>query len=115
MGNQAGGRRPSSRGRSTPPARYLPGAPRADRDDHALSELPLQSSLADPLHDWRVCGGDQPSLSDSVPTNALPFVGREELLLQFDRLANHARHAANVVLALSGEAGIGKSRLLREF
>src|SRR5262249_17819694 len=43
-----------------------------------------------------------------------PFVGREQLLQQIYELADGARSGHGVVVALSGEMGIGKTRLLRE-
>jgi DNA-binding NarL/FixJ family response regulator len=49
----------------------------------------------------------------SIPIEA-PFVGREQLLQHIHELADVARGGQGVVVALSGEAGIGKTRLLRE-
>jgi DNA-binding CsgD family transcriptional regulator/tetratricopeptide (TPR) repeat protein len=49
----------------------------------------------------------------SVPIEA-PFVGREQLLAHIHELADVARSGNGIVAALSGESGIGKTRLLRE-
>jgi DNA-binding NarL/FixJ family response regulator/tetratricopeptide (TPR) repeat protein len=44
-----------------------------------------------------------------------PFVGREGLLDLFDEALERARQTRRLVVRLVGEAGIGKTRLLREF
>ncbi|MCC7368325.1 MAG: hypothetical protein IT306_07880 [Chloroflexi bacterium] len=43
-----------------------------------------------------------------------PFVGREQLLEYIHEFADIARSGNGIVVALSGEAGIGKTRLLHE-
>lgn len=80
-----------------------------------MSAQSVRAALEDPLHDWRVRGDALSTLSDAVPTCEPPLIGREDLLVQFERLAMRARSGDAVILALSGEAGIGKTRLLREF
>jgi Cdc6-like AAA superfamily ATPase len=75
----------------------------------------VSSDLDDPLHDWRVRGASLSTVADTVLTTEPPLVGREDLLVQFERLAARARNGAQVILALSGEPGSGKTRLLREF
>ncbi len=80
-----------------------------------MSMRPVRAVREDPLHDWRVRGRPLSSLTDTAPSCEPPLVGREDLLGQFQRLAMGARSDDAVVLALSGEAGIGKTRLLREF
>jgi DNA-binding CsgD family transcriptional regulator/tetratricopeptide (TPR) repeat protein len=49
----------------------------------------------------------------SAPIEA-PFVGREQLLEHLHELADVARGGDGIVATLSGEAGIGKTRLLHE-
>ncbi len=73
-----------------------------------------QLALDDPLRGWRVGGSTLSSVSDTGLADEPPLVGRDDLLARFERLAIRA-HTERLVLALSGEAGIGKTRLLREF
>ena len=48
------------------------------------------------------------------PADGLPFVGREAELAQYDSKWEHARTAGPRLLLLSGEPGIGKTRLALE-
>ncbi|GBD08542.1 putative deoxycholate-binding periplasmic protein YgiS [Candidatus Thermoflexus japonica] len=48
-------------------------------------------------------------------STAVPFVGREAALRQLQEAYDQARHGQRVVVFISGEAGIGKTRLLHEF
>src|SRR5690349_1033162 len=71
--------------------------------------------LAEPVRAWRVVGeGVAESRFDARQTGAAtPLVGREhELGLLLDRWAR-AKGGEGQVVLLSGEAGIGKSRLVR--
>lgn len=66
------------------------------------------------LHDWRVATESPGDSGGSVRRYATPFVGREALLHQLLQIVAQARDGDRLVVSLSGEAGIGKSRLLRE-
>jgi class 3 adenylate cyclase len=67
-----------------------------------------------PVRPWRVLGKTAAaSRSEVVYVSALtPLVGRDEELGQLLRLWSHAKTGEGRVILLSGEAGIGKSRLL---
>ena len=67
-----------------------------------------------PLHDWRVAAESSRAAVGSVRRYETPFVGREDLLHQFHQIVAQARASDGLVITLTGEAGIGKSRLLRE-
>jgi hypothetical protein len=70
----------------------------------------------DPLHDWRVRAGTTLSnLADAIEVNVPPLAGREDLLQQFDRLLPNSAALRTSVFALTGEPGIGKTRLLQSF
>ena len=49
------------------------------------------------------------------PSSRSPFVGREDELGRLDRVLTHVGQGGPTVLDVTGEAGIGKSRLLAEF
>ncbi|MFN8633909.1 MAG: LuxR C-terminal-related transcriptional regulator [Chloroflexota bacterium] len=66
------------------------------------------------LHDWRVAAIPRASIVTGPRGAETPFVGRQALLgLVEDTLAGAAQ-GRHVVVRLVGEAGIGKTRLLRE-
>src|SRR4051812_46205263 len=67
-----------------------------------------------PLHDWRVASEPAGLASGRVRPHETPFVGREALLHQFHQLVVQARASDRLVVSLTGEPGIGKTRLLRE-
>jgi DNA-binding CsgD family transcriptional regulator/tetratricopeptide (TPR) repeat protein len=67
-----------------------------------------------PLHDWRVAAESSRGAIGNAGRFEAPFVGREDLLHQFHQIVAPARAADGLVVTLTGEAGIGKSRLLRE-
>jgi len=50
-----------------------------------------------------------------LPELDVPFVGRDRALQQLRQAYHNARSGHGQVVLLSGEAGIGKSRLIREF
>src|SRR5436190_11779671 len=68
-----------------------------------------------PLHDWRVAAVPRGGIAAGVRRHETPFVGREELLHQFNQVLGQAREDGRLVVCLIGESGIGKTRLLREF
>ena len=135
-----GGRRPDRRGRgagggggrrdartSPPGCRRWPSpatvviAERTRRLLGGLFELarpgpPRLKGFAEPVRAWRV-GGERPRRGPlrgaARPAALTPLVGREqELALLLDRWAR-ARDGEGQVVLLSGEPGIGKSRLVR--
>ena len=82
-----------------------------DRTEHDLK------GFADPVSAWRVLGERRvESRFEAAHGDALTrFVGRtQEIGLLLDRW-EHAKTNEGQVVLLSGEAGIGKSRILREF
>ncbi|MBI3245444.1 MAG: AAA family ATPase [Deltaproteobacteria bacterium] len=84
-------------------------------DCQDLGAQPLKG-IATPLTLYRVLGASaaQSRLDAIMPTGLTPLVGREEeLALLQRRWAQTTDHEGQVVL-LSGEPGIGKSRLVRE-
>jgi DNA-binding SARP family transcriptional activator/tetratricopeptide (TPR) repeat protein len=50
-----------------------------------------------------------------APSLEVPFIGRQEILKQLVRYLDNARTGNSRVVMVSGESGIGKSRLLKEF
>jgi class 3 adenylate cyclase len=69
-----------------------------------------------PLSTYRVVGESerQSRFEVAVSTGLTPLVGREEELGLLRRLWTQAKDGAGQVVLLSGEAGIGKSRLMQE-
>jgi tetratricopeptide (TPR) repeat protein len=66
------------------------------------------------LHDWRVgAEADRGAAGNPGPFET-PFVGRDEQFRRFQQIVGNARASDGLVVTLTGEAGIGKSRLLRE-
>jgi class 3 adenylate cyclase/predicted ATPase len=81
---------------------------------HALGPQPLKG-VETPVPAYRVLGtsGAQSRLDGMSPRGLTPLVGREaELMLLRERWAQ-ARDGLGQVVVLSGEAGIGKSRLVQ--
>ncbi len=71
--------------------------------------------ISGPAHVFRVVGLSEPVRRAAPPAEATPLVNRtEERALLLDRWSRAARGEGQV-LALSGEPGIGKSRLLDNF
>ena len=66
------------------------------------------------LHDWRVAAEPHHRAVGSVRRHETPFVGREDLLHQFRQIVAQVHASHGLVVTLTGEAGIGKTRLLRE-
>jgi class 3 adenylate cyclase len=83
-----------------------------DRDDLGAHEL---KGLTEPVRAWRITGARKSDsrFEASRSGRLTPFVGREhEIELLFDRWARVKEGEGQIVL-LSGEAGIGKSRISR--
>ena len=78
---------------------------------HDLGMLALKG-IREPTRAWRVDG-----LANSVsdPAGVVPFVGREDALARLAAAWQQARSGRLEIVQLTGQAGIGKSRLLREF
>lgn len=65
---------------------------------------------------WRVQGANATeNRFEALRSAKLPLVGREQELLVFNQLWNQARSGPGQIILLSGEAGIGKSRLISAF
>ncbi len=55
------------------------------------------------------------ALADAGPLPVVPLVGRRDELSWLDRALDRVRGGAPATVLLGGDAGVGKSRLLREF
>jgi DNA-binding SARP family transcriptional activator len=80
-------------------------------DEITASSLPLQPSRADGVRDQAY----SPLSSPARAAGGRPFVGRERVIQRmFDQLAWRSEAKAGMIV-VSGEAGVGKTRLLEEF
>ncbi|MEA2313383.1 MAG: hypothetical protein QOI03_75, partial [Solirubrobacteraceae bacterium] len=71
---------------------------------------------AKPVPVWEALAVKEPAASGEAPAAGTPLVGRSEQLGQLEALIERAvRDAGPQLLTVIGEAGVGKSRLLREF
>lgn len=84
-------------------------------DCRPLGAVSLKGKTA-PIHTFEVVGPrvGRASILEAEPLRA-PLIGRDEELRQLMELCARARKGKTQVVSLSGEAGIGKSRLLAEF
>ena len=65
---------------------------------------------------WQLTGAKaQPEPARGLPNRQTRFVGRQTALTQMLDLAENLRHDYGGLIMIEGEAGIGKSRLMREF
>src|SRR5262245_11605582 len=72
--------------------------------------------LAHPLDVFEVVGGVSSTLrAESGRQVPAPLVGRERELAQLTAALDQVSHGASQLVAVTGEPGIGKSRLVREF
>ena len=71
--------------------------------------------VAAPVHVYRILGesGVQGRLEATVPSRLMPLVGREEEVALLQQRWEQAKSGLGQVILLSGEAGIGKSRLVQ--
>jgi predicted ATPase/DNA-binding SARP family transcriptional activator len=51
----------------------------------------------------------------TLPGLSAPFIGRQEIMQQLEQSLRRAQEGRGKIVLLSGEAGIGKSRLMQEF
>ena len=75
----------------------------------------LLKGVAAPVHVYRMLGesGVQSRLEAVVPSRLTPLVGREEEVALLQQRWTQATEGQGQVVLLSGEAGIGKSRLVQ--
>jgi predicted ATPase/class 3 adenylate cyclase len=73
--------------------------------------------LADPVEIYEITAAStaQSRLEVAAERGLTPFVGRDVELEQLRRAQQLAGHGLGQVVAIVGEAGVGKSRLVREF
>ena len=80
-------------------------------DYHDLGHLPAEGS-AEPMRAWQVIGPSSiESRFEALRTGATPLVGREEELELLLRRWRQAQAGDGSVVLVSGEPGIGKSRI----
>lgn len=79
-------------------------------EDRGLFKL---AGLALPVHAFEAVG--QRLHADPTPDHDMPFLGREDELRRLDALWHNALAGRGSVVAIEAEAGMGKSRLVREF
>lgn len=78
-----------------------------------IGELTLKGKEK-PVPAWKLVGEVAPSGRELEPRAALPLIGRERELEQVTRLLDEATEGRGGLVAVTGEPGVGKSRLLRE-
>src|SRR5262245_748824 len=84
-------------------------------DCRSLGPISLKGKT-EPLQTFEVIGPRKERASAlEAEARRTPFIGREEELTQLIELFARARKGRAQVVSLTGEAGIGKSRLLAEF
>jgi class 3 adenylate cyclase/predicted ATPase len=82
---------------------------------HSLGPVQLKG-FKGPVEAWRVVGESGiESRFEALRSGYAPLVGRDEELDLLLRRWQHAKHGEGRVVLVSGEPGIGKSRLVREF
>jgi TOMM system kinase/cyclase fusion protein len=70
--------------------------------------------LAEPLEVFRAAGAYRREDSTTFENDSTPLVGRQEDLAMLERHWNMARSGQGQAVLISGDAGIGKSRVIRE-
>jgi class 3 adenylate cyclase/tetratricopeptide (TPR) repeat protein len=83
---------------------------------HALGPVPVKG-LTNPVDVYELVGASTVSgrLQAAVARGLTPFVGRQQELAALGQALERARAGHGEVVAMVGEAGVGKSRLLYEF
>ncbi len=73
--------------------------------------------IVDPVRCWRVIGLSRAKRGDDVPAveGITPFVGRDGELSRLDGRLSEMERGQGQVVVLTGDPGVGKSRLLAEF
>ena len=81
----------------------------------ALGEMPIKG-LAEPIQVFELTGAlrARTRLQASGPTTFTRFVGREPEIARIEESLTAARQGSGQIVAVVGEAGIGKSRLYHE-
>ena len=84
------------------------------REGFAVDDLGvlMLKGIREPTRAWRI-NGLAKSVSD--PGSAIPFVGREDALARLAKAWQQAQSGRLKIIQVTGQAGIGKSRLVREF
>jgi class 3 adenylate cyclase len=105
---------------AAPGSIYLTEATRRAAADHfEFRDLGLLEvkGKAEPVHTHELLRElpGRTRLAASAERGLTPYVGREQELAQLSRLFDQARSGRGQVVFISGEAGIGKSRLLLEY
>jgi predicted ATPase/class 3 adenylate cyclase len=83
---------------------------------HALGPIPVKG-LAEPVEVFELLGASalRRRLQVATARGLTRFVGRDSELDQLRQVLEHARAGHGQVVALVGEAGVGKSRLVHEY
>ncbi|MBC7471628.1 MAG: AAA family ATPase [Ramlibacter sp.] len=81
-----------------------------------LRRLPIRGRVA-PLNVLRVAGrvAIQRRIDAAAHRGVVPFIGRAEALAELFGAVDRARNGESPVIVVSGEPGIGKTRLIEEF
>ena len=103
--------RPGTAVMSDATARLVPGMFR-----HVDLGVPALKGIEEPIRAYVVLEstGLRGRL-DAYPIHVTPFVGRDSELDELQQRWRQVRHGRGQVVLISGEAGIGKSRLIRRF
>ena len=83
-----------------------------------VSPMPETRAVYDAVLKNRVTALSIPNIQPTpmlLPTMEVPLVGRDEVLARLERLWSQSKHGQAQVVFVSGEAGIGKSRVLKAF
>src|SRR5262249_58604391 len=71
--------------------------------------------MRQPLEVWELCGAAPASRLQSSANALTRFLGREDELARLEALLDRVVERQGQVVAVAGEAGVGKSRLVWEF
>ena len=88
----------------------------ADRHIEVESRGPVPiKGMRQPVEVWELCGAAPASRLQSSANALTRFLGREDELVRLEALLDRVTERQGQVVAIVGEAGVGKSRLLAEF